>query len=68
MRARKDLTQISDSKRDDAIDDAVHPLEATMIASSLLLGTVECACLGPVRRSLTDVRRFPLATVFGLLP
>ena len=38
-----------------------------MMASSSIDNVVDLAFLGPVGRSLTDVRRFHLATVLGLM-
>jgi len=39
-----------------------------MIASSSWLSTLERGTFGPIRASPVEVRRFHLATVFGLIP
>jgi hypothetical protein len=41
--------------------------KATMMASSSIDNVVDLATLGPMGRSMTDVRRFHLAPVFGLM-
>jgi len=45
----------------------IDVIVASMIASSSMLSTVECAFLGPVGKSFTAVRFFHLATVFWLM-
>ena len=41
--------------------------KATTMAFSSVESTVERACFGPVGTSTSELRRFHLATVFGLM-